>query len=91
MENNEYMTRLQAAIKQGNVKEIEAIKEQNANRLRKEYLNRTPRRDYVNICRATPNWNGCDYCDKFSGSGLECWKQDGKHNCRYCEQVKKEV
>lgn len=91
MKNNEYTTRLRAAIKQGNEKEIEAIKEQNANDLRKEYLSRHRRENFVNICRAIPNWNGCDYCNKFGGSGLECWKQDGEHRCCYCEQVKKEA
>ena len=45
--------------------------------------------DVVNICRATKNWNGCDYCDYYGGTGLECWKQNGPHNCKYCEQVKR--
>ena len=59
---------------------------QNAERLRHEYLTRPQRKNLVNICAARPNWNGCDYCDVYSGTGLECWKQDATHNCCYCKQ-----
>lgn len=59
----------------------------NAERLRAEYLQQTPRKTIRNICAARPNWNGCDYCDVYSGAGLECWKQDGKHNCVYAREV----
>lgn len=64
----------------------------NAERLRREYLRQTAQKrnyGYVNICRATPNWNGCDYCDVYSGAGLECWKQNGKHWCIRCERMKR--
>jgi hypothetical protein len=27
----------------------------------------------------------------YSGTGLECWKQNDKHNCCYCEQRKREA
>lgn len=86
MNNTEYAARIQAAKSE---KEIKAIKEQNANDLRKEYLRGQPRKSVVNVCRATKNWNGCDYCDYYGGTGLECWKQNGPHNCKYCEQVKR--
>lgn len=59
----------------------------NAESLRREYLTRTPRKTVVNICTRTPNWNGCDYCDVYAGNGLECWKQDGPHNCIGCKQI----
>ena len=59
---------------------------QNAESLRREYLTRTPRKTLVNVCKARPRWNGCDYCDVYSGTGLECWKQDAPHNCYYCKQ-----
>ena len=45
------------------------------------------RHNVKNICRAIPNWNGCDYCDVYAGSGIECWKQGNKHNCCHCERV----
>lgn len=64
---------------------------QNAERLRQEYLNRPQRKTVVNICKARPNWNGCDYCDIYSGSGLECWKQNAPHNCCHCEQRQREA
>ena len=63
----------------------------NAENLRQEYLTRTPRKTLVNVCKARPRWNGCDYCDVYAGTGLECWKQDGPHNCCHCEQMKKEA
>lgn len=62
---------------------------ENAERMRKKYLTQPARKNVVNICRATPNWNGCDYCDAYAGCGLECWKQDGKHDCAYCTQEKR--
>jgi hypothetical protein len=61
---------------------------QNAERLRKEYLTRTPRKTIKNICKALPNWNGCDYCDVYSGNGLECWKQNAAHKCVHIQEVK---
>lgn len=61
----------------------------NARKLREYYLSHPKRKGITNICRARVNWNGCDYCDTYSGSGCECWKQDAKHNCIYCEEVKK--
>ena len=46
---------------------------ENAERLRKAYLQSTNTKHKVkNICRAIPNWNGCDYCDVYAGSGIEC-------------------
>ena len=61
---------------------------ENAERLRKAYLQSTNTKHNVkNICRAIPNWNGCDYCDVYAGSGIECWKQGSKHNCCHCERV----
>ncbi len=60
----------------------------NAEALRSEYLQQTPRKTVKNICCARPNWNGCDYCDVYSGAGLECWKQDGRHNCVHVREVK---
>ena len=56
---------------------------------RKYYLTHRPRKNVVNICRRIPNWNGCGYCDEYAGVGLECWKQDGSHNCIGCEEVKR--
>ena len=60
----------------------------NAERLRRYYLTHKQRQGVTNICRALPNWNGCDYCDIYAGAGLECWKQDGQHDCRKVEAVK---
>ena len=60
---------------------------ENAEKLRDYYNSHKSRKNVTNICRATPNWNGCDYCDVYSGTGLPCWKQDGKHNCIKCEEV----
>lgn len=59
----------------------------NAERLRKIYLIESIKNHKKkNICTAKPNWNGCDYCDVYSGLGMECWKQDGNHNCCHCER-----
>ncbi len=59
----------------------------NAEQLRKIYLLAPhPEAKKRNICRASRNWNGCDYCDMYAGNGLECWKQGKKHFCCYCEQ-----
>ena len=27
---------------------------------------------YVNICKARPNWDGCDYCDVYGGNKDAC-------------------
>lgn len=59
---------------------------ENAERMRHEYLTRPQRKTVVNICTARPNWNGCDYCDMYSGAGLECWKQNAAHACVRCVQ-----
>lgn len=61
----------------------------NAEILRNEYIKRTPRKTVVNICTARKNWNGCDYADIYAGAGLECWKQDGKHDCVRCREEKR--
>ena len=63
---------------------------ENAEKLRKYYLTHKKRQNKTNICQARKNWNGCDYCDVYSSCGLECWKQDEKHNCIYCTEVEKE-
>lgn len=63
----------------------------NAERLRSYFLSRKQRKDVVNVCRAMPNWDGCDYCDLYAGSGFPCWKQDGKSNCCKVEEVKNVV
>jgi len=60
----------------------------NAENLRREKDRRTPRKNVQNICRAHPNWNGCDYCDVYGGYGLLCWKQDSKHKCVNVEEVR---
>ena len=61
----------------------------NAERLRKKYLENSAENSKTrNICRALPNWNGCDYCDVYAGGGLECWKQGAAHWCNHCERVK---
>lgn len=60
---------------------------QNAERLRAEYLTRPRRKNLVNICTARRNWNGCDYADIYAGAGLECWKQNGKHDCVRCMEA----
>ena len=61
----------------------------NAERLRKIYITENHTESKVrNICRASKNWNGCDYCDVYAGSGLECWKQGKEHKCCKCERVK---
>ena len=62
---------------------------ENAERLRKLYLIKERRKTVTNICTARPNWNGCDYCDVYSGPGLECWKQDGKHKCVFVREEKR--
>lgn len=61
---------------------------ENAERLRTYYLTHDRRNNIVNVCRARRKWNGCDYCDIYSGSGCECWKQDTKHECVYCEVIR---
>ena len=61
----------------------------NAERLHDYYLTHKKQKTVVNICRARKNWNGCDYCDVYAGSGLECWKQTGPHYCVHCERVKR--
>ena len=48
----------------------------NAERLRSYFLSHKQRENIINVCRARPNWDGCDYCDLYSGSGLPCWKQE---------------
>jgi hypothetical protein len=63
----------------------------NAERLRREHdKHNTLEHNYkfINICRARPSWDGCDYCDVYGGSGLECWKQGSAHNCVKCERKK---
>ncbi len=60
----------------------------NAEKLRDEYLKRPARKTIKNICNARPNWSGCDYCDVYSGWGLECWKQDGAHKCVHVSEVR---
>lgn len=52
----------------------------NAETLRDYYLTHEPRK--TNVCKAKPNWNGCDYCDVYT-DGL-CWKQNGKQNYCHC-------
>lgn len=63
----------------------------NAERLRKSYLlnEGKHRKQVINICTAKRNWNGCDYCDIYAGSGLPCWEQTKKHNCIRCEEVQR--
>lgn len=61
----------------------------NAERLRREKDRRTPRKTIRNVCTARPNWNGCDYCDVYGGHGLDCWKQNAKHNCVYAKEEKR--
>lgn len=59
---------------------------QNAEYLRKLYLTQERRKTKTNICRSIPNWNGCDYCDVYGGSGQECWQQSKQHTCCHCEE-----
>lgn len=60
----------------------------NAERLRKLYLIESANNHRKkNICMAKPNWNGCDYCDVYSGFGAECWKQNGVHNCCHVKRI----
>ena len=59
----------------------------NAERLRKHYLLDTTKHTTKNICRAKPNWNGCDYCDVYAGSGEECWNQKSDFKCCHCERI----
>lgn len=61
---------------------------ENAERLREYYLTHEKRKATTNICNGKPKWNGCDFCDIYGGCGLECWKQDGKHNCIHCTEKK---
>lgn len=61
----------------------------NAEKLRDEYLKRKARKNVVNICTARRNWNGCDYCDVYAGMNMECWKQDEKHFCCHCMEVRR--
>ena len=61
----------------------------NAERLRALYLNESKKeKNFVNICTATKNWNGCDYADIYAGAGCECWNQAKKHNCIRCIREK---
>ena len=60
---------------------------ENAERLRDYFLTHEPRKTKANICTARPDWNACSYGDIYAGSGLKCWKQDGKHWCCYCTEV----
>lgn len=60
-----------------------------AEECRKYYLTHTPRKTVVNICQGTPNWSCCSYGDIYAGAGMECWKQDGPHNCCKCTEVKR--
>lgn len=60
---------------------------ENAERLRKYLITHTERANKINLCKARPNWNGCDYCDVYAGRGLECWKQDGPHKCVHVQEV----
>lgn len=62
---------------------------ENAERLRNYYLAHKARNNKINVCRAKRNWNGCDYCDVYAGTGEPCWKQDGKCNCVKVEEVDK--
>lgn len=64
---------------------------ENAERLRAYFLTHSGQKHIINICTAKKNWNGCDYCDVYAGSGMPCWKQDGKHNCIRCERRQKLV
>jgi hypothetical protein len=61
----------------------------NAESLRTAYLSNEKHARFVNVCTAKRNWNGCDYCDVYSGRGLECWKQGTVHNCVHCVQVER--
>ncbi len=61
----------------------------NAERLRKHYLTAEPRKVTRNICIGRRNWDVCDYGDVYAGTGLECWKQDGKHAC--CKLVERSI
>lgn len=63
---------------------------ENAEKLRTYHLTHKNRKSKTNICRGKRNWNGCDYCDVYSGSGRQCWKQDGTHSCIRCEEVAEE-
>lgn len=60
----------------------------NAERLRAEYITRSRRKTVRNVCHARPNWNGCDYCDVYSGPGLDCWKQNAAHKCLFVREEK---
>lgn len=61
---------------------------ENAEKLRSIYLSTINTKQRIkNICRARKNWNGCDYCDVYAGSGLECWKQGSRHDCCHCERI----
>ena len=53
----------------------------NAEQQRKIYLKNPGTCSH--ICKARPNWDGCDYCDVYGG-GL-CWNQRGGRYCCYCE------
>ena len=60
----------------------------NAERLRSYFLSHKQRENIINVCRARPNWDGCDYCDllfRFRASMLE---EDDKHNCCKLEEIK---
>ena len=37
----------------------------NAERLRSYFLSHKQRENIINVCRARPNWDGCDYCDLY--------------------------
>lgn len=61
----------------------------NAERLREYFLTHEHNNKYVNVCDGLPNWNVCDYGDIYAGKGLECWKQDGKHDCIRCKRLER--
>lgn len=70
-------------------------RELNANKLLQIARTQKKMVEKINYCQATPNWNGCDYCDfhkaeSFDEKGCHCWKQDvpyeqvGRSGCCHC-------
>ena len=42
----------------------------NAERLRSYFLSHKQMENTINVCRARPNWDGCDYCDYIQVQGF---------------------
>lgn len=68
--------------------------EEVANTLHRQYLSQKHRKNIVNICNGTANWNACDFIDYNLQDyneeyGKLCWQQEHDHNCVHCVKMVK--